>query len=77
MIARAKVADASDVVMGIGFNEFAPAIGSATDLIYLKVNTSNNEWQQEAQQLEDDFGYFKGRPIQRIPADEFPIPESY
>jgi hypothetical protein len=76
MIARAKVEDASDVVVGIGFNEFDPAIGSATDLIYLQVNTSNNDWRQKSQQLEDDFGYFKGRPLKRIPANEFPIPEA-
>lgn len=76
MIARAKIEDASDVVIGIGFNEFDPAIGSATDLIYLQVNASNNEWRQEAQQLEDGYGYFKGRPMQHISADEFPIQES-
>jgi hypothetical protein len=66
------VEDASDVVIGIGFIEFDPAVGSATDLMYVQVNSSNNDWQQEAQQLEKDFGYFKGRPMQRITVDEFP-----
>lgn len=73
LIARHKVEDASDVVIGIAFNEFDPAVGSATDLIYLRVDTSNNDWQQEAKTLEDDLGYFKGRPMQPVLADEFPI----
>jgi hypothetical protein len=72
LIARHKLDDASDVVIGVGFNEFDPAIGSATDLIYVQVNTSNSDWRQEAQKLENDFGYFKGRPMQRVHADEFP-----
>lgn len=75
IIARAKVEDASDVVLGIGFNEFDPKIGSATDLIYFHVNTSNEDWLQEAQKLEDELGFFKGCPMQRIPTDEFPNPE--
>lgn len=73
LIARHKIKDASDVVIGIAFNEFDPAVGSATDLIYLRVDTSNNDWRLEAQRLEDDFGYFKGRPLRRVAADEFPV----
>ncbi len=73
LIARYRVENGSDAIIGIGFNEFDPAIGSTTDLIHLQVNTSNSDWRQEAQQLEDNYGYFKGRPIQRTPADEFPL----
>lgn len=76
MIARAKITDAADAVIGVGFNEFDPAVGSATDFVYLQVNTSTDEWQQEARDLEDEYGYFKGRPMQRIPADEFPVSDS-
>lgn len=72
MIARSKLPDASDAVMGIGFNEFDPIIGSATDLIYLQINTNTTDWLHEAQQLEDDFGFFKNRPMQIISDDEFP-----
>jgi hypothetical protein len=73
LIARNKVSDAADVVMGIGFCEFDPAVGSATDLVYMQIDTSNNEWRQKAQQLEDDFGYFRGRQLQRFHEEEFPV----
>ena len=73
LIARNKFEEAADSVTGIGFNEFDPAIGSATDLIYMSIDTSNGEWRQEAKQLENDCEYFKRRPKERIPADEFPI----
>ena len=73
LIARHKLPDTADVVIGIGFNDFDPAIGSATDLIYVEVNTRNNDWEREAQRLEKEFGYFKGRPVQHTHAGEFPV----
>lgn len=73
LIARTKFQDSSDVIIGIGFNEFDPDIGSATDLIRLENDTSSDEWRQQARSLEEEFGYFKGRPIQRNLADEFPV----
>lgn len=73
LIARHKVEDASDVVIGIGFTEFDPTIGSATDLIYMRIDRSNNDWRQQAQQLKEDFGYFKDPTMQRVHADEFPL----
>lgn len=75
MIARTKVEDAFDAVIGVGFNEFNPTSRSATDVIYLEVNTSNQDWLQEAQRLEQEYGFFKGCALQRIPADEFPKQE--
>ncbi len=73
LIARNKVADASDVAMGIGFCEFDPAVGSATDLVYMQVDTSNDDWRLRAQQLEEDLGYFRGRTLQRFHEEEFPV----
>jgi hypothetical protein len=76
LIARSKVEDARDVVTGIGFCEFDPAVGSSTDLVYMRVDTTNDDWRHRAQQLEDEFGYFKGRPMQRVHVEEFPIPDA-
>jgi len=72
LVARRKISDAQDVVLGIGFNEFNPGIGSATDLVHVEVNTRSNDWLTEAQRLEDQFGYFRDRPLQRVHSDEFP-----
>lgn len=73
LIARKKISDASNIVTGIGIIEFDPATGSESDVMYVEVNSSNDDWRQEAQQLEDDFGYFKGCPEQCIHHDEFPV----
>jgi len=70
--ARTKVDEASDEVIGIGFNEFVPGVGSITDLLYVRIKSSDSAWAVEANQLEETFGYFSNRPIERFNVAEYP-----
>jgi hypothetical protein len=73
LVARSKAGDDSDLVIGIGFCEFNPPIGSETDLVYMQVNASNDEWRVEAKKLRDELGYFKTPLMSHLEADEFPV----
>lgn len=72
LIARAKVEEASDAVVGIGFNEYVPGVGSITDLLYVQINPSDYAWVAEAKELEETFGYFSNRPIEKFNVEEYP-----
>ncbi len=72
LVARNKIEDASDVVMGIGFNEYDPRVGTPIDLIYMRINPDDDEWRKRATAIEEDLGYFKGMPMMKSRVDEFP-----
>ncbi len=74
LVARNKIDESSDVVMGIGFNEFDPSAGTPIDLVYLRINPEDNEWREKATVFEEELGYFKGRPMTKSRVDEYPEP---
>ena len=73
LVARHRVEDASDIVIGIGLNEYAQDRGTATDVIYVEVLTSNDDWRHEAKRIEDESGYFKRSSVRLRSEDEFPV----
>jgi len=72
MIALNKVDDPPEHVLGIGFGEVKPGIGSENDLVLVDVSEMDpNDWRREAEQLESELGFFKGTEIRRFPGQEF------
>lgn len=72
LIARSKSEESLNTILGIGFCEFDPSIGSETDVAYFSFNEWTEKLQLEAQQLESEFGFFRNARMHRKPFDEFP-----
>lgn len=73
LIALNKFDDPPEQVLGIGFGDLKPGIGSDNDLVLVDVSDLvATEWRREAEQLESELGFFKESNIQRLPGQEFP-----
>jgi hypothetical protein len=73
LIGRSKPEDALNKIMGIGFCEFDPLVGSETDVAYFEFTEWTEELDSEAMKLESEFGFFKNAQMWHKPFDEFPI----
>jgi hypothetical protein len=72
LIALTKFDDPPEHVLGIGFGERKPGIGSENDLVLVDVSELDpTDWRREAAELESELGYFKGTKIRLIPGQEF------
>ncbi len=73
LIALNKVDDPPERVLGIGFGELRPKMGSENDLVLVDISELDpTNWRREAEHLESELGYFKGSQIRCIPGQEFP-----
>jgi hypothetical protein len=73
LIALIRFGDPPDHVLGIGFGELNPGIGSENDLLLVDVSELDpTKWRQEAKELESEWGFFKGSQVRLVPGQEFP-----
>jgi hypothetical protein len=71
IIARDMVG-VGETITGIGISECAPSLGSAVDLLYIRIPAWDDEMARHAQRLKLELGYFNKSTVKDVHEDEFP-----
>ena len=72
-VAMNKAEELPKNVLGVGFGERKPGVGSQNDLVAIDVDRFEAvDWRAKAEQFESELGFFKGCEIRRVSEQEFP-----
>jgi hypothetical protein len=62
-----------EIIVGVGLSEHVPAVGSASDLIYMNLPNWSAEDDEKAAKMKADLGFFAEAGIQHSHVDEYPV----